>query len=104
MDKKELTEMCRTIFTSSVNSATFNTTITEMVNLTKNGEIPFKAKPINDFVFDNSNYVLGVIDLGEYMIYDSLKTGKVGDSIGRTRYLRLTRGSGENMRELDIEL
>ena len=100
----QIFQMCHVIFASSVNSEISNTMISRMVNFAKNGEIPFKANVINDIVYDNSNYDLGMLELGEFKIYDSLKTGKVGDSIGMTRYLRLTRGSGENMRELCIEL
>ena len=96
--------MCRVIFTHAVNSEISTTMMTKMVNFAKNGKIPFKAKPINDYIFDNSNYDLGVLELGEFKIYDSLTTGRDGDDIRMTRYLRLTRGSGENMRELDIEL
>jgi hypothetical protein len=75
-----------------------------MVKFAKNGEIPFKAKAINDYVYDNSNYDLGVLHLGEYTIYDSLKTGRVGDDIVMTRYLRFTKGEGEDMMEIGIEL
>ena len=104
MDKKVITETCRIIFTSSVNSEISNTAVAKMVNFAKNGKIPFKANAIDSIVYDNSNYDLGVIDLGEYTIYDSLKTGEVDGEIVMTRYLRLTKGEGENMRELDIEL
>ena len=104
MDKKELTDTCRVIFNSSVNSEISNTMITKMVNFVKNGEIPFKAKPINDYVYDTSSYDLGVLELGEFKIYDSLKTGRDGDDIRMTRFIRLTKGVGEDERELDIEL
>lgn len=100
----QIFQMCHVIFTTCVNSEISNTTITKMVNFAKNGKIPFKANAIDSIVYDNSNYDLGVIDLGEYTIYDSLKTGEVDGEIVMTRYLRLTKGEGENMRELDIEL
>ena len=96
--------MCRTIFTTCVNSEINNTTITTLVNFAKNGKIPFKAKPINDYVFDSSNYDLGVLELGEFKIYDSLKTGRGGVDIRMTWFIRLTKGVGEDERELDIEL
>ena len=96
--------MCHVIFTTCVNSEISNTTVAKMVNFAKNGKIPFKANAIDSIVYDNSNYDLGMLELGEFKIYDSLKTGRDGDDIRMTRYLRLTRGSGENMRELDIEL
>jgi hypothetical protein len=102
--EQELTEMCRVIFTAPINSEISNTTITKMVNFAKTGALPFKANAIDDVVYDNMNYDLGVIDLGEYMIYDSLKTGKVDGEIVMTRYLRFTKGEGENIQELDIEL
>ena len=102
---KELTEICRVIF-SCINSEISTSTIENMVEFAKNGKIPFKVNAIDDVVYDNSNYDLSVIDLGEYMIYDSLKTGKGKDDgdIVMTRYLRLTKGEGENIRELVIEL
>ena len=101
---REFAEMCRVIFTSSVNSEISNTMISRMVEFALNGKIPFKANAIDDIVYNNSNYDLGVVDLGEFTIYDSLKTGKVDGEIVMTRFLRLTRGSGENEQELDIEL
>ena len=104
MELKEIVEMCYIIFNSSVNSEISNTTLERMVEFAKNGKIPFKAFAIDDVVYDNTNYDLGAIYLGEYTIYDSLKTGKVDGEIVMTRYLRFTRGSGENEQELDIEL
>lgn len=101
---KELTEMCRVIF-SCINSEISNATIENMVKFAMNGKIPFKVNVTNDIIYGSSNYDLGILDLGEFKIYDSLVTRKVGDgSIGMTRYLRLTKGEGENMRELCIEL
>ena len=100
----QIFQMCRVIFASSVNSEISNTTVAKMVNFAKNGKIPFKANAIDSIVYDNSNYDLGMLELGEFKIYDSLKTGKVDGEIVMTRYLRLTKGEGENMRELDIEL
>lgn len=104
MELREIVEMCYIIFNSSVNSEISNIMIEKMVNFAKNGKIPFKAFVINDIVYDNSNYDLGVLHLGEYTIYDSLKTGRDGDGISMTRFIRLTKGVGENERELDIEL
>lgn len=104
MELKEIVEMCRVIFTSVVNSEISHTTITKMVEFAMNGKIPFKRNSIDDVVYDDSNYDLGILDLGEFKIYDSLTTRKVGDNIGMTRYLRFTKGEGENMRELCIEL
>ena len=100
---KELTEMCRVIF-SCINSERSNATIENMVEFAENGKIPFKANAIDDVVYGDSIYDLGILDLGEFKIYDSLVTGKVKDSIRMTRYLRLTKGEGENMRELCIKL
>ena len=105
MDKKEIVEMCHVIFTSCINSEISNTTITKMVNFAKTGALPFKANSIDGVVYDSSTYDLGVIDLGEYMIYDSLRTCRDDDEeIVMTRYLRFTKGEGENIRELDVEL
>ena len=107
MELNEIVEMCRVIFATPYNTSKSFTLIDNMVNFAKNGKIPFKVKPIIDEdVFDNSKYDLGVVDLGEYMIYDSLITGRgkdVGDIVMK-RYLRLTKGSGENERELIVEL
>ena len=100
----QIFQMCRTIFTSSVNSEISNTTITKMVNFAKNGKIPFKVNAVDVVVYDNSMYDLGILEVGEFKIYDSLKTGRDGDSIRMTRFLRLTKGVGEDERELDIEL
>lgn len=101
---KELTEMCRVIF-SCINSERSNAMIEKMVNFAKNGKIPFKVNVTNDIIYGSSNYDLGILDLGEFKIYDSLETREFEDgSIGMTRYLRLTKGSGENERELIIEL
>ena len=105
MELREIVEMCYIIFNSAINSEISNVMIEKMVKFAKNGEIPFKAKSIIDeLVYDNSNYDLGVLHLGEYTIYDSLKTGRDGDGISMTRFIRLTKGVGENERELDIEL
>ena len=106
MDKKEMVEMCRVIFTSAFNSKINTTTLAKMANFAKSGVLPFKANSIDDDVYDNSIYDLGVIDLGEYMIYDSLITdkGKDDGDIVMTRFLRFTKGSGENIRELMVEL
>lgn len=106
MDKRELlVKLCEDIFEAAVCSEKSNALIDLMVRYVKNGEIPFRAKSIIDeFVYDDSNYDLGVLHLGEYTIYDSLKTGRDGDGISMTRFIRLTKGVGENERELDIEL
>ena len=100
----QIFQMCHVIFTTCVNSEISNTTITKMVNFAKNGKIPFKANAIDDVIYSDSIYDLGILDLGEFKIYDSLATGKVKDSIRMIRYLRLTKGEGENMRELCIKL
>ena len=107
MDKKELLiKLCQDIFAGPVGSEKSNALIDLMVRYVENGEIPFKVNAVDVVVYDNSMYDLGVADLGEYMIYDSLKTGKGKDDgqIVMTRFIRLTKGVGENMRELCIEL
>ena len=100
----QIFQMCHVIFTTCVNSEISNTTITKMVNFAKNGEIPFKVNAVDVVVYDNSMYDMGILEVGEFKIYDSLKTGRDGDSIRMTRFLRLTKGVGEDERELDIEL
>ena len=106
MDKKEIVEMCRVIFTTAFNSEINTTMMTKMANFAKTGALPFKANSIDGDVYGGVIYDLGVIELGEYMIYDSLITNKGKDDgdIVMTRFLRFTKGSGENIRELMIEL
>jgi len=104
MELKEITEICRVIFTSSVNSEISNAMFDILTRSARNGRLPFKVFAIDEVVYDNFNYDLGVIDLGEFKIYDSLKTGKVDGEIVMTRYLRFTKGEGEDMMEIGIEL
>lgn len=104
MDKKELLiKLCQDIFAGPVGSEKSNALIDLMVRYVENGEIPFKVNAVDVVVYDNSMYDLGMLDLGEFKIYDSLKTGRDGDSIRMTRFLRLTKGVGEDEREIDIE-
>ena len=104
MDKKEIVEMCRVIFTHAVNSEISTTMVTKMVEFAKNGKIPFKALPQNEDLLDNMIDELGVLELEEFKIYNSISFSCLDGEIEKTRYLRLTKGEGENMRELCIEL
>ena len=105
MELNEIVEMCRVIFATPYNTSKSFALVENMVNFAKNGKIPFKVNVTNDIIYGSSNYDLGILDLGEFKIYDSLVTREFEDgSIGMTRYLRLTKGSGENERELVIEL
>lgn len=99
----QIFQMCHVIFTHAVNSEISTTMVTKMVEFAENGKIPFKVNAVDVVVYDNSMYDLGILDLGEFKIYDSLKTGRDGDSIRMTRFLRLTKGVGEDEREIDIE-